>query len=231
MPEHRHYRYRITQSDGHCHAIDVVIDGATLECTAPAPAARPWTALAHHRCPHCPLPAAGEALCPLAARLAPVVDALGAVRSYDEVDVAVEGCGRTVSAHVSAQAAASSLMGLIGATSGCPHTRFLKPLAWFHQPFADTEETVFRAIAAWLVAARVHDPDGLPAEDWLKARYAAVQRLNVHVARRLRDACPADAAVNAVVRLDMFAKAIPDEIDRALDALRTRFRPDPGAPA
>ena len=37
--------------------------------------------------------------------------------------------------------------------------------------------------------------------------------VNVHLAQRLRQASARDATVNAIVRLDMFAKAVPNEID------------------
>lgn len=227
MPESsRRFEYRLHFPDGKHAAIAVVLDASTLACVEPPPVARAWTALACHRCPHCPLEPADDALCPLAARLEPLVDTLGTVLSYETLDVEVVSGERTVSAHVAAQAVASSLMGLIGATSGCPHTQFLKPLAWFHQPFAGEEETVFRAVSAWLLGQYFRSLDGETPRwslDELKQRYDALHEVNVHVARRLRQACPSDAAVNAVVRLDMFAKAVSGEIDDVLGFLRHGF--------
>ncbi|HEX5803635.1 MAG TPA: hypothetical protein VFY24_11475 [Azospira sp.] len=227
MPDsRRRFDYRLSFPDGSRFAIAVVIDGDTLGCVEPAPVAREWTALACHRCPHCPLPAAPEALCPLAARLAPLVDTLGAVLSHQEVEVEVLGQERSVRATTTAQAAASSVMGLIGATSGCPHTAFLKPLAWFHQPFASEEETVFRAVAAWFLKQYFHTLDG-ETPDWslagLRERYDALHLVNVHIAKRLRLASSHDATVNAIVRLDMFTKAVSGEIDEVLGFLRGRF--------
>lgn len=227
MPENRRrFEYRLDFPDGSRYAIAVVVDGDTLGCVEPAPVAREWTALACHRCPHCPLPATAAALCPLAARLAPLVDTLGAVLSHQEVAAEVLGHGRSVRTRTTAQAAASSIMGLIGATSGCPHTAFLKPLAWFHQPFADEEETVFRAVSAWFLKQYFHTLDDETPDcslAGLRERYDALHLVNVHLAKRLRQASSCDATVNAIVRLDMFTKAVAGEIDEVLGFLRGRL--------
>lgn len=226
MPDaNRRFEYRLRFPDGARRVIPIVLDGTTLGCVEPPPVARAWTALACHRCPHCPLDAA-EALCPLAARLDPLVEVLGSVLSYEALDVEVASGERTVATHAPAQAVASSIIGLIGATSGCPHTAFLKPLAWFHQPFAGEEETVFRAVSAWFLKQHFRELDG-ETPDWslagLRQRYDALHTVNVHLARRLRQASSADATANAIVRLDMFTKAISGEIDDILGFLRGRL--------
>ena len=227
MPDaSRHFEYRLHFPDGKRCTINVVLDGETLGCIEPLPVMREWTALACHQCPHCPLDPALEPLCPLAARLDPLVDTLGSVLSYEALDVEAVVAERIVSTHAPAQAVASSLMGLIGATSGCPHTAFLKPLAWFHQPFASEEETVFRAVSAWLLKQYFHSLDD-EKPDWtltgLKERYDALHEVNVHMARRLRQASSCDATVNAIVRLDMFTKAVAGEVDEIIGFLRGRL--------
>lgn len=227
MPDaSRRFEYHLTLPEGERCSIAIALDGTTLDCIEPAPAARDWTALGCHRCPHCPLDPASNPLCPLAARLAPLVDVLGSVLSYQTLDAEVVGGGRSIRANTSAQAVASSIMGLISATSGCPHTAFLKPLAWFHLPFASEEETVFRAVSAWLLKQYFRECDG-ELGDWtldaLKENYEALHVVNVHLAQRLRQASALDATVNAIVRLDMFAKAVPNEIDDILGFLRPRL--------
>ena len=87
------------------------------------------------------------------------------VLSHQTLDAEVISGGRSIRANTSAQAVASSIMGLISATSGCPHTAFLKPLAWFHLPFASEEETVFRAVSAWLLKQYFRECDG-ELGDW-----------------------------------------------------------------
>lgn len=226
MTDPRRFRYRLSGPEGFALEIAVAVDGDTLACLEPAPVARAWTALACHQCPNCPLDAAGTELCPFAARIEPVVGPLGSLLSHDRIEVAADCGGRIVTGVTTAQAAASSLIGLIAAVSGCPRTAFLRPMAWFHLPLATEEETVFRATATWLLAqyfAREsgREPDWELAE--LKRRYEELHRVNVAMAARLREAGERDATVNAVIRLDMFAKAVPWSIDELLGELRPVF--------
>lgn len=226
MTGQRQFRYRLQGQGGFAHELTVAIDSTTLACVAPAPVANDWTALSCHQCPHCPLDAAHVPLCPLAARIAPLIEPLNALLSHDAVTVAADCGDRVVTAATTAQAAASSVMGLIGAVSGCPHTAFLRPMAWFHLPLASEEETVFRAAATYLLGQYFAARTG-QTPDWelagLKRRYQDLHRLNVAMAARLRQAGEKDAGVNAVVRLDMFAKAVPYSIDEVLDGLRPLY--------
>lgn len=208
--------------------LTVAIAAQTLICSAPAPVADTWTALAFHQCPNCPLDPASTPLCPLAARLEPVVRPMAEILSYDELAVEVADGQRTVSAITSAQAVASSIIGLIAAVSGCPHTAFLRPMAWFHQPLATEEETIFRATGSYLLAQYCARDRG-ETPDWemsgLKQHYETLHVVNIALAKRLRAASRQDAAVNAVVRLDMFTKSVPYSIDDFLEPLRAYFLP------
>jgi hypothetical protein len=40
------------------------------------------------------------------------------------------------------------------ATSGCRYTAYFKPMARFHLPFANEEETAYRAISMYLLSQR-----------------------------------------------------------------------------
>ncbi len=226
LPASKLIRYRFGRPGEAAQQLSIVIDAATLECSEPAPVACAWTALAFQQCPNCPLDPAKVPLCPLAARLEPVVRPMAEVLSYDKLAVAVDDGQRQVRAVTSAQAVASSIIGLIAAVSGCPHTAFLKPMAWFHLPLATEEETIFRATGAYLLAQRIAHDRGDSA-DWemsgLKRNYAALHLVNIALAARLRAASSKDAAVNAVVRLDMFAQAVPYSIDDLLAPLRPFF--------
>jgi hypothetical protein len=224
----KNIHYRFGRPGEARQQLTVAIDGASLICNEPAPVACEWTALSFQQCPNCPLDAAATPLCPLAARLEPVVRPMAEILSFAELAVEVDDGERTVSAVTSAQAVASSLIGLIAAVSGCPHTAFLRTMAWFHLPLATEEETVFRATGAYLLAQRIALERG-ETPDWemlgLKRDYEALHVVNVALARRLRAAVSQDAAVNAIVRLDMFAKAVPYSIDDFLEPLRPRFPP------
>lgn len=222
----KNIHYRFGRPGEASQQLTVAIDAATLVCSEPAPVACEWTALSFQQCPNCPLDAAATPLCPLAARLEPVVRPMAEILSFDDLAVEVDDGERTVSAVTSAQAVASSIIGLIAAVSGCPHTAFLKTMAWFHLPLATEEETVFRATGAYLLAQCLARDRG-ETPDWemlgLKRDYEALHIVNVALAKRLRAASSQDAAVNAVVRLDMFAKAVPYSIDDFLAPLRPRF--------
>ena len=226
METARHFRYRIGLPDGSWRALTVAIDPDTMVCREPAAESHPWTALEHRQCPGCPLRAETSPLCPLAARLAPIVTLLGPLLSHDELQVEVEWGHRLLLAKTTAQRMTSSIIGLVAPASGCPRTAFLGPLAWFHLPLATEEETVFRAVSSHLLDQyMLATDDGAP--DWtlaaLAERYQALHEVNMAMAQRLRDACGEDAAVNAVILLDLLAKAIPYSIEESLESLRPLF--------
>ena len=60
----------------------------------------------------------------------------------------------------SAQQAMSSVLGLIMATSGCPWTDRLRPMARFHLPFASEAETLYRSVGMFLLARELVGADG-----------------------------------------------------------------------
>lgn len=221
-------RYRFLREDGPERIFTVVLDDARLEAEEPLPSVLPeWTALGFCQCSHCPLQVEQSPLCPLAARLSQVVGELGDVLSHDRVQVVVESGEREIRTSTTAQRAASALLGLITATSGCPHTVYLKPMARFHLPFASEEETIYRAVSMYLLALYFRHVDGEPADfrlDGLTTVYRNLQVVNAAMAQRLRAALQeGDAAVNAIILLDLFAKALPAVIADSVDEVRYLF--------
>lgn len=222
----RQFCYRITSPDGAHREFSIAIDAETLVCQDPPAESHPWTLLQFRQCPGCPLHVAANPLCPLAARLAPIATMLGPLLSHDHLQVDIRWGHRRLVADTTVQRVASSIIGLVSATSGCPRTDFLKPMAWFHLPLATEEETVFRSISTYLLAQYIVGADG-GAPDWslaaLVRRYQALHDVNVAMAKRLREAGTEDAAVNAVVLLDLLAKAVPFSIEDSLESLRALF--------
>ena len=113
------------------------------------------------------------------------------------------------------------------ATSACPHLRPLKPLARFHLPFANLEETTYRIISMYLTAQYLQMRRGL-APDWdlkgLVHIYEDVQQVNRHFSRRLEALNAEDASTNALAILDTFANYIAFTIDESmLDDLELVF--------
>jgi hypothetical protein len=142
------------------------------------------------------------------------------------VDVVTEV--RSISQDTTAEEGIGSLMGLVSATSGCPHTAFFKPLARFHLPFAGQAETVFRVASMYLLGQYFRKKAGLDADLALKGlrkTYDDVQVVNASVAARLRSATEKDSMLNAIVLLDMYAKTLSFAIDQSLEEIHYLFAP------
>ena len=220
--------YHFAFPDGRKEVFHVRLHPRTLDLLDDAPEDLPaWTALAFHQCAHCPLKPEAHPHCPVAARIAAIVAPFGNVVSHTSVDVRVETPERVVFKRTTAQQGASSLMGLVMATSGCPHTAFFKPMAAYHLPMANVDEMVYRAASMYALAqyyvqraGGAHDP----TMAGLMEIYKAIEKLNVHMARRVRAAIQQDAAVNAIVVLDFFAKNVAFMIDEKLDEFAHLFK-------
>jgi len=101
-----------------------------------------WTALDFKQCPNCPLSKTEFPYGPIARNLAPLLKQCASLVSYETLTLEVISKERTIRGKTSIQRALSSLIGLIMATSPCPITKNLKPMAHFHLPLANEEETV-----------------------------------------------------------------------------------------
>lgn len=227
MPIHE-IVYHFSFSDGRRETIPVRFDAATLELELePPPQPPPWTELGFEQCANCPLGPDTHPHCPVALSLLAPVHHFRDVVSYQRLRVRVDTGERHIVQETSAQTAVSSLMGLIMATSGCPNTAFFKPMARFHLPFASEEETVYRAASMYLLGQYFRNRRGQPADldlKGLQAVYAGIATVNRGMARRLRAASHSDSAVNALVLLDLFTKALPAAIDDALVELEYLYR-------
>lgn len=223
------FRYIFRRAETPPETFDVHLDNETLAISQPLPDALPaWTRLEHHQCPHCPLDPATTPHCPLAARLVLLNEQLSGLVSHDQVTVEVQTPERRVSKDTTMQQGISALMGLMIPGSGCPHTRFFRPMARFHLPFAGEEETIYRAASMYLLAQHFVARDGGTPDQALAGLdriYQNIQQVNDYIARRLRDASDNDSTVNAVVLLDMFARTLPFVIDENVEELRYLFRP------
>lgn len=183
-----------------------------------------WARLDYHQCPHCPLTPDESPLCPFARGLSNFVERFEDFRSYDEATTEVVTEGRTVVAKKSLQDGMASLLGLIGATSGCPHLAYFRPMARFHLPFARDDETLFRVFSMFLLGRYLRDGtvDAGTLED-LRAHTEAATQVNRGMAERVRAAFDRDVVVNAVIILDMFARSVPFAIEDGLNELRMMF--------
>ncbi|MEW5736435.1 MAG: hypothetical protein AB1921_16440 [Thermodesulfobacteriota bacterium] len=185
-----------------------------------------WAELSFQICPHCTLSETADPYCPLALGLSAVMNPFTGKQSFDKVVVVVKTGGRKVVLNSTVQRGLSSLMGLVIAASGCPHTAFLKPMARFHLPMASDVETVYRATSMYLLAQYFRLKQGLAPDlalAGLTERYRNLELVNIHVAKRLRAGAKADSMVNAVIILDTYAKILPYSIDESLKELGFLF--------
>ncbi len=98
---------------------------------------------------------------------------------------------RTITVSTMAQEGISSLMGLLIASSGCPHTVFLKPMARFHLPMASFEETKYRVVSMYALSRYFQLKNGREAGisfQGLFRRYEEMGRVNRAIVNRLRTA-------------------------------------------
>lgn len=222
-------RYIFTLKDGSNEVFNLNLDERTLQLIQkPGKNIPSWTRLDFHQCPHCPLDVKDDPNCPLALNLMSIVNQFKRIFSYDEIRVKVITNQRIIAQNTTAQEGISSLMGLVIATSSCPHTDFFKPMARFHLPFANEEETIWRATATYLIVQYFLVMKGhrsKPDPEGLTRIYDNIEKLNVSIVKRLRAASKKDSAVNALVHLDVFAKHLAPGLKESLNSLRPIFMP------
>ncbi len=220
--------YRIQQGEGPVQVFSLNLNSRSLDVAQPAlPSLPKWTALDFHKCPNCPLHSGSHPRCPLATQLVPLVNYGNRIASHAAVHVEVRTEARTITKDTTAQVALSSLMGLITATSGCPHARFLRPMARFHLPFSDGSETLYRVVSMYLLAQYFHAQSGGAPDLELKGleeRYKDIHSVNLYLARRLRAISEEDSAVNALTKLDSYSVLLPRKIKASLQDIAHLFR-------
>jgi hypothetical protein len=224
MSEAHAITYRFDLPDGSAKTLEFTFDAVDFKMLKAPPDPPPfWTELAFSRCANCPLNENQHPHCPSALQLASALEPLSALVSFDTVGVTVTQAERTVYAQTSAQQAMSSVIGLVMATSGCPWTDHLRPMARFHLPFASEAETVYRSIGMFLLARAIAGADGSHGFAALEALYENLHVVNRDMSRRLGAATRTDPARNAMALLDAYTTLLPAALDRSLDELKPLF--------
>lgn len=221
------YRFRL--ADDTLESFHIELDALNLQITGNTPEYLPeWVNLEFHQCPNCPLKSDTHPYCPLALNLVNIVKRFYRVISYDEIYLDVITEQRHISQKTTAQRGLSSLLGLVSATSGCPHTVFFKPMARFHLSLSNRDETAYRVTSMYLLAQYFMKKEGKHADfsfQGLKKIYENVQQVNCAIVERLRAASEADSVPNAIITLDTYAQTIPYMIEDSLDSIRYLFFP------
>lgn len=221
--------YRFTLPNDESIRIPLALDpkglGLTNRLPEPLP---PWVNLAHCQCPNCTLTVASTPVCPLAANLVRIVQYFDTLKSFHAIEVEVITKERIVRQNTTVQRGVSSLVGLIIATCGCPHTTFLRCMARHHLPLATEEETICRAMAMYMLAQYFHNKEGKKTDmelTGLKALYQNLHVVNATIAGRLRTACTSDSTINSIILLDIYAQALPLVIEEYLEEIQHVLEP------
>jgi hypothetical protein len=211
--------------------IDVRLDDEKLLLLNDIPENLPaWTALDFHQCPNCPLSVDNNPHCPMAVHYVNLLPKFMNLLSHEELDVSIYTTQRIIFNKVRAQKAVSSLLGLINATCGCPHTTFFRPMARFHLPFADSYETTYRVASMYLLTQYFLKMKGKAADiefDGLKQLYTNIQMIDQGMIDRLRlvVVMHKDVFSHALTDLYALAKIIPITIEGSLELIEHLFDP------
>ena len=231
MKESLRIRYGFDLPDGSKKQVELCFDPENFRLTNQVPAEPPfWTELKFSQCANCPLNGEQHPHCPSALHMAPAVESLKELVSFDTVGVTVTQAERTVHAETSAQQALSSVLGLIMATSGCPWTDRLRPMARFHLPFASEAETVYRSVCMYLLARCLKVADDSAGFTQLKDLYENLHVVNRDMSRRLGAATKTDPARNAMALLDSYTTLLPAALESSLQDLKPLFDAWQGEP-
>lgn len=220
-------QYKFTLPNHTSEVFDLQLESKDLILMNNMPSSLPtWTDLEYYQCPNCILDPTLYTYCPLSANLVTIVRRFKGLLSFDEVTIDVITNERTVSQKTTVQRGISSLMGLVIATSGCPHTAYFRPMARFHLPLSSKEETIYRATSMYLLAQYFLNKDKNKADlelEGLKKIYENAQIVNTSIADRLRAASDTDSSVNAIALLDMYAQSLPFAISDSLENIKYLF--------
>lgn len=216
------YDFRL--EDGRTWRYELNFDDAHRFVPKEDPNPKDWTKLDFHKCPHCPLSTGTTPQCPVARSLDQVVEDSKTTLSCTRAKVTVESKERIYQKDCATQEGLRSLFGVVMASSGCPHLDWLRPLARFHLPFADIEETLFRALSLQLLDDYLNaGGDIAESGQRLRARYHAVEEVNHAFVNRIRSYCKADADKNAIAALDVFVQMFPYQLQSNFESLRPFF--------
>ena len=185
-----------------------------------------WTQLVFSQCPHCPLSPDEYSHCPVAIDAHEIVTEFSAILSCKEADIAIETPERNYSKHTDAQTGLRSLIGFVMASSACPLMKPMRGMAYYHQPFASLDETVYRMASSYLMSQYFKLKRGETPDfklEGLKKYHESIQVLNRYFLERVRTACEADASLNVLATLFTISSMLSLSLERQLNQLEHLF--------
>lgn len=219
--------YRLGFADGSEKQLELQLRSDSLAPVGWVPNKPPqWTALSYNQCKNCPLNPEKVTYCPAALSLAKLVEQCHELDPLDSTTLKVTAARRVTAQTTTVQKAIGSFIGLLMATSDCPHAAFFRPLARFHQPLASESETMYRAVSAYLLAQYFRHESGQEAK--LDAQgmvdiYQNLEIVNTALAGRLKASGETGVVVQCMTEWGVFSGMFPMRLDELLQELRPLF--------
>ena len=220
-------QYKLVFADGAEKVLELHLRTDNLTPVAWVPAKPPqWAALENHKCSNCPLKSEQHAYCPAALNLAKLVDECNELDLFDTVKLVVKTNDRAVVVSATVQKALGSFIGLLMATSDCPHASYFRPLARFHLPLANEAETIYRAVTAYAMAQFVRRQAGMEGAvtlDGLSDIYSSLEIVNTGLSARLKTAGKDGAIAKSLMEWDVFSGMFPMRAEEVMEKMRPLF--------
>lgn len=203
--------------------MDIELDPQTLnilknnEMTSALP---PWTEMSFCQCSNCPFSQEDVPHCPVAVNLYNLVEKTKNMISCSRIQVTVKAKERTYYKETDLQEGLFSAMGLLMASSSCPHFDMFKPMARFHLPFSTPDETFFRIISTFLLKTYYNKGNTDKVLDDIQKHYNQIQTANTGILSRIRATAQGDADKNAIVALNIFAQLFSLELSNDFESIR-----------
>ncbi len=224
-----YFNYMIQLEDGRKTRFNIVLDPQTLVMIRPKIQSTPgWTALSNEKCTCCSLNENSHPFCPVAVNISGLVRRFKDILSCNNCTVICETADRTYLKKTSAMEGLTSVFGIIMATSNCPVMEFLKPMARFHLPFSNIEETAVRSASLFLLGQYFDNKNGVgtPVFDFkeLEKQYRKVRLVNEGLLARIRYLGKKDADKNAIITLHSLSQFLSMEIDFSIETIAYLFK-------
>lgn len=220
-------RYRFRFEDGRQKEFELNYKADSLTPIGWVQSSPPeWTALDYHKCRNCPLDSNKHAHCPAALNLSRVVEECAQMDPLEPVRLEVHQHDRGVVISTNVQRGIGSLMGLVMATSDCPHTQCFRPIAKFHLPLGSDEETIYRALSVFLMGQFLRHREGQSATfdiDGLLEIYNHLEIVNTAMASRLKSVGERESGVQPLKEWDIFSGMFGLRMQDMLAKIRPLF--------
>lgn len=214
--------YNLILKNGKEYTFEVDIDRKDLIKKANNEIHAFWTKLDYSQCSNCPLQASNHTYCPAALDIEEIARKFEDIISIEHADVWIYTKNRSFFKKCDVQEALKSLFGLIMASGSCPILSRLKPLTYFHLPFASPDETVHHLVGTYLIKQYLIHREGKSDPDWelkgIVKLYGELETVNIHLMKRLQDASNKDANANALYIFVTLTSLIAMDINHMLEA-------------